>query len=457
MEERKTFIKKLVEEGKSRHEVHGALISEGYTTGGYEDEYAQLRAESGLIESKTEPVSNGSSSLEKSADGALSAPMPSVGALFAFGFSALKKNTKTILIAGVLASIAQLGLSFSPAAAPLALEGSAFTLVKVFFGIASIFLSLLASGSLLYVIIKDDSTIGFLEGIQWTLQRFFSITWLSILTLFITLGGFVLLVIPALVFSVYTIFSYVVLVKEDARGIRALLRSTDLVRGAFWSISLRLSALIIATGLISLVLGLVANMLMASLMLQLVAFIVLAFGQMAIAAFCLGAFVKLYESRAAARPLFDLHAYTVLAWVYRGMAVLGLLVPFIFAAVMGTIFYSVFNTLYSQNIMNDPRLQEEIQWGTPISGTEGVNGMTLADYALQGKVVATGASANVSGGRMGAYDGACADISVIAPVECLDTVESFAVFARMSDGSYYCVDSNEFGGITTRPTTAICP
>jgi hypothetical protein len=103
-----------------------------------------------------------------------------------------------------------------------------------------------------------------------------------------------------------------------------------------------------------------------------------------------------------------------------------------------------------------PEAQEEIEWGVEEEQAASEEGFNFSDFLLQSKVEATAASANVSGGRMGSYDGACDDITVVAPVECLDTAQTFAVFAPMSTGVYYCVDSTEFSGPVSRPSNALC-
>lgn len=112
--------------------------------------------------------------------------------------------------------------------------------------------------------------------------------------------------------------------------------------------------------------------------------------------------------------------------------------------------------VYSLTKESVPEAQEEIQWGVEEDQVVSEEGFNFSDFLLKSKVEATAASANVSGGRMGSYGGACADIIVVAPVECLDTEQSFAVFAPMSTGVYYCVDSNEFSGAVSRPKSPLC-
>ncbi len=60
--------------------------------------------------------------------------------------------------------------------------------------------------------------------------------WTSVLMLFITIFGFLLLVIPGIIFSVwFTPVSYIV-VCDKIGGFKALGRSQDLVKGYFWPV-----------------------------------------------------------------------------------------------------------------------------------------------------------------------------------------------------------------------------
>jgi hypothetical protein len=126
--------------------------------------------------------------------------------------------------------------------------------------------------------------------------------------------------------------------------------------------------------------------------------------------------------------------------------------PILLLALIGGAAYGVFS-LVKEDV---PVAEEEIQWGVEEDTAVSEEGFNFSDFLLQSKVKATAASANVSGGRMGSYDGACDDIIVVAPVECLDTEKTFAVFAPMSTGVYYCIDSNEFSGSVSRPKSALC-
>ena len=71
-------------------------------------------------------------------------------------------------------------------------------------------------------------------------KKIVSLWWVSILSFLITSGGFLLFVIPGVMFSVWFVFSQYVLFNEGKRGVTALLQSREYVRGYFWQVTLRI-------------------------------------------------------------------------------------------------------------------------------------------------------------------------------------------------------------------------
>jgi len=64
--------------------------------------------------------------------------------------------------------------------------------------------------------------------------------WVGLLAGFVGAGGFLLFVIPGIVFTVWFCFAQFVLVREDLRGMDALLKSREYVRGKGGKVALRL-------------------------------------------------------------------------------------------------------------------------------------------------------------------------------------------------------------------------
>lgn len=65
-----------------------------------------------------------------------------------------------------------------------------------------------------------------------------SVLWVIILSSFITLVGYAL-IIPGLIFATWFAFAPLTTLFENTRGLAALERSRNLIRGRFWSVALR--------------------------------------------------------------------------------------------------------------------------------------------------------------------------------------------------------------------------
>jgi hypothetical protein len=79
---------------------------------------------------------------------------------------------------------------------------------------------------------KRDIKGAFLKSIP----QFLSYIWISILVGVITLVGALLLIIPGIIFAIwYSLASYALLI-EGKKGVHALNRSKELVKGHFWKV-----------------------------------------------------------------------------------------------------------------------------------------------------------------------------------------------------------------------------
>jgi hypothetical protein len=98
-------------------------------------------------------------------------------------------------------------------------------------------------------------------------------------------------------------------------------------------------------------------------------------------------------------------------------------------------------------ITKDAISQEVNNWGERMEESTGLNPLNSTDSLLQAKVESTAASANIYVGRMDFFEGVCSDISVVPPVNCSESATGFAIFTRLSNGTFYCVDRTGFRDI----------
>lgn len=121
-----------------------------------------------------------------------------------------------------------------------------FAILVLLVGWAGAFwVMVVASGALMYAAAEGEQT-RFKAGWQWAKPRFWSIAWIGLLLALVLLGGFSLLIIPAVAISFYTLFYFMAFIRQNVHGIHALAASTHVVYGRFWSVVWR----IVAAGII---------------------------------------------------------------------------------------------------------------------------------------------------------------------------------------------------------------
>lgn len=94
--------------------------------------------------------------------------------------------------------------------------------------------SLITVISLVYLFGKDE-ILTLVEYFKLGLYKFWSYVWISIIYGFIIFGGYILVVVPGILFGVWFSMSYYVLILEDRKGLEALTRSRHLIVGKFWA------------------------------------------------------------------------------------------------------------------------------------------------------------------------------------------------------------------------------
>lgn len=123
-----------------------------------------------------------------------------------------------------------------------------FPLVFLVSSLVSWGLNALAHISLLFALKEREN--GVLESYKKGLTKTIPYVWIMLLWGLITLGGLVLFVIPGLIFLVWFSLSAVVLVNEDVKGMNALLKSREYIRGRWLPVAWRLFFISAALGVL---------------------------------------------------------------------------------------------------------------------------------------------------------------------------------------------------------------
>ena len=156
--------------------------------------------------------------------------------------------------AGFIASLNEesaIGASVSAASVLIGLLISA--VVFVFLIIFSIWIN----ASLMLAVKEKNPNINIKELLKMGWGKTRSFFWISILTCLAVLAGLVLLVIPGFIFAIWFSFSSYILIWEGKKGIDALKRSKQLVKGYWWPVFGRFLLFGIIFWIASLVLGLI--------------------------------------------------------------------------------------------------------------------------------------------------------------------------------------------------------
>ncbi|PKL72602.1 hypothetical protein CVV26_01160 [Candidatus Kuenenbacteria bacterium HGW-Kuenenbacteria-1] len=90
--------------------------------------------------------------------------------------------------------------------------------------------------ALLYAIKDKEDKIGIIESYKRGWNKILSYLWISFLAGFIILGGCYLFCIPGIMFSVLFSLAAFVLIEENLKGMNALLKSWEYVKGRWWSV-----------------------------------------------------------------------------------------------------------------------------------------------------------------------------------------------------------------------------
>lgn len=183
----------------------------------------------------------------------------------------------------------------------------------------------------LYTIKNREKTVDVKEALIYALKRFFPFMWLYILTVAMTIGGFMLFILPGIFLAYSFIFGRYIFVFEGEKGMTALLKSKEYTRGYFWPIFGRMLVL----GGVSIVLGsitFILTFIFQKSSLSIVGSLIITF--MNVLAFLLYLFYPylLYEHLKKINPVKTLPSKTP----YLLLALWGVIGPMIAIAVIGS-------------------------------------------------------------------------------------------------------------------------
>ena len=122
--------------------------------------------------------------------------------------------------------------------------------LAVLFGLFSLVINYWVNLTFFYAIKERGITKDARGLLVFSWNKIIPSSWITFLVAIILIAGFILLVIPGIIFSIWFSLALYVFVFEDIKGMPALYRSKELVKGYFWSMFGRLFLFGIITGLV---------------------------------------------------------------------------------------------------------------------------------------------------------------------------------------------------------------
>lgn len=155
------------------------------------------------------------------------------------------------------------------------------SLVIIAFSIITWIIFCWISIAVIYAVKDREENIGVKESLKRGWPKILPVIWISILFWFIYLGGSLLLIIPGIIFAIWFNFAGMIVIAEDARGMNALLKSKEYVKGNWWPVAGRIAIALIlwisATLIFAVILGFASALLNISIVTLLGNFVVAIF------------------------------------------------------------------------------------------------------------------------------------------------------------------------------------
>lgn len=114
--------------------------------------------------------------------------------------------------------------------------------------------------ALLFSVLDEAETLGAMDAYRESFPKLLSYFWVAILSGLITFGGFLLFVVPGIIFAVWFSFAFYVMRTEGVKGMNALMKSKEYVQGKWWDVFANMALLWVLSIVFSGILNLLAYM-----------------------------------------------------------------------------------------------------------------------------------------------------------------------------------------------------
>jgi Uncharacterised protein family (UPF0259) len=347
--------------------------------------------------------------------------MPRARTLFSNGWRFAVSQPQLLLL-NLIPGIAQAALVYWSGYNPdIALIPSHMVLaLSLLIGLVQAYVSLVT----VYMVVRQSSEpVSVKEASAWAASTFPVYLFTVLLSSFIILGGLVFFIIPGLVLAFVLGFSQYAFVKEDKRGIDALLASRDIVKGQLGAVASKTLSFLIVLFLPVIGFGFVLGLAEAfvgesrAMTLGSEAFFQVLYAVLALVT--VHGMFHLYEAFSVSKATLTASKTPFYYWLFSlcGMVLVG-------ALLIGLLFY-----------------RDTLEEWVAIEAVTTPSTVT-ADALLSLKELAATTYAN----NNGTFEGVCEELTtaleIKTDVRCNDSTESWALSARDGE-AYWCIDADQ--------------
>lgn len=234
------YIKQQLQQGVSKEQIKNSLIANGWQEEDINEAFS-------LASSPTPPISS----------------LPGAIAIFKQAWAIYKRRLATFLGVMIIPTLVMIAMLVIMIAIVIFIGGellgggvSLFIPLLILLSVIILISQSWGQTALLYAIKDNQERIGVIESYRRGWHKILSYLWISLLAGIITLVGFLLLIVPGVIFAVWFSLAAFILVSENLKGMNALLKSKEYVKGKWGSVFWRLFFI----GAISLIIFLVPTL-----------------------------------------------------------------------------------------------------------------------------------------------------------------------------------------------------
>lgn len=271
-------------------------------------------------------------------------PLPPLGESIRSSFQFVFRRPDLFLWYGAF-FVLTTGIAYLPEQTTLfeTVQGEGHTMQAVLLGLLllSIVLcvaaSVIFSTALFYVAVHSEKHLRFWEAVGWVFRNLTPLLIIWLFMLLVNITAYTLFILPGIVLGVFLLFVLPVYMREGYRGIDALVRSTDLVRGAAWVVIWRLVVLVVIVLLLLIAggmlipfllsvtgsVGSLSGVIIGEAAFEAVVYVLVTAISILVTLFSYAYIAQLANARIAATPPVRMSGYRTVRMLYRVFAIVG--------------------------------------------------------------------------------------------------------------------------------------